>query len=117
MPNPLEPSTPTAISRSRGNIIYYKEIGSTVDEFIYLIETLMMYELIAENCITRIRHCARDKATTAKQNFISAIEKYCVMWDYSESMKSIFNKIEFEEVTIIQKVFCNQKIDRSPVKD
>ena len=81
-----------------GNIIYYKEIGSTVDEFIYLIETLMMYELIAENCITRIRHCARDKATTAKQNFISAIEKYCVMWDYSESMKSIFNKIEFEEV-------------------
>ena len=117
VPNPLEPSTPTAISRSRGNIIYYKEIGSTVDEFIYLIETLMMYELIAENCITRIRHCARDKATTAKQNFISAIEKYCVMWDYSESMKSIFNKIEFEEVTIIQKVFCNQKIDRSPVKD
>lgn len=116
-PNPLDPSTPVKVHKNRGNIIYYKEMGSTVEEFIYLIETLMMYELIAENCVTRIRHCSREKATTAKQNFISAIKKYCVMWDYSDSMKSIFNKIEFEEVTIIQKVFCNQKIDRSPVRD
>ncbi|MDA4853375.1 hypothetical protein PGK05_04250 [Acinetobacter baumannii] len=116
-PNPSDPKNPLIIQKSRGNIIYYKESGSTVDEFIYLIETLMMYELISENCETRIRHCARDKSNTAAQNFHAAIEKYCVMWDYSESMKTIFNKIEFNEVTIIQKIFCNQKIDRSPVQE
>ena len=114
-PDPNDPGKPIQIPKNRGNIIYYRESGNTVDEFLYLIETLMMYELISENCDTRIRHCTREKASTAKQNFLSAIEKYCVMWDYSESMQSIFNKIEFEEVTIIQKVFCNQKIDRNPV--
>ncbi|MFX5344684.1 hypothetical protein ABTC95_00840 [Acinetobacter baumannii] len=117
-PNPDGPKyPPLSINKNRGNIIYYKERGETVEEFIYLIETLMMYELISENCDTSIRHCTRDKATTAKQNFSAAIEKYCVMWDYSESMKSIFNKIEFEEVTIIQEIFCNQKIDRPSMQD
>ncbi len=117
-PHPNGPKNPPIEEhKNRGNIIYYRESGGTVDEFIYLIETLMMYELISENCDTRIRHCTRDKASTAKQNFLAAIKKYCVMWDYSQSMQSIFHRIEFEEVTIIQKVFCNQKIDRSPVQN
>jgi len=116
LPNDSNPQSPLIVPKNRGNIIYYRERGDTVDEFLYLIETLMMYELIAENCETRIRHCVRDKSSTAKQNFLSAIEKYCVMWDYSEGMKSIFNKIEFDEVTIIQQIFCNKKIDRNIVQ-
>ena len=114
--NKSDPKNPEALQRNRGSIIYYKENGETVDEFIYLLETMMMYELIHESSDTYIRHCSRSKSSTAKQNFLAAKDKYCEMWDYSESMKTIFNKIEFDEVTIIQKVFCNQKIDREPLK-
>lgn len=115
--NPINPQVPDIIQHKRGNIIYYRDNGETVDEFIYLIETLMMYDLIYEDCDTRIRHCSRLKSPNAKQNFLNAIEKYCLLWDYSENMKFIFNKIEFEEVTIIQQVFSNRKIDRNPIKE
>lgn len=111
--NPKTPKNPTPIEKNRGNIIYYKETGETVDEFIYLIESLMMYELIHENCTTYIRHYSRNKSSTAKQNFTTALNKYCEMWDYSDNMKAILNKIEYEEVTVIQKIFCNKKIDRT----
>lgn len=114
--NPKNLKKPKTIENNRGNIIYYKDKGDSVDEFIYLIESLMMYELIHENCDTYIRHYSREKCSNAKQNFTLALSRYCEMWDYSDNMKVILNKIEYEEVTIIKQVFCNKKIDR-PLKE
>lgn len=113
--NPDNPEgQPLRITKNGGNIIYYREEGSTVEEFIFLIETLMTLELIGEKTNTYIRHCSRNINRTAKSNFDAAIKQYCQMWDYSDSMKEIFQKqVEYEKVTIVQKVFCTQEIDRT----
>lgn len=101
-------------TKNGGNIIFYREKGESVEEFIYLIETLMTLELINENSSTLIRHASVNIDKTAKSNFDSAIRKYCEMWDYSDSMKEIFkNNVEYEKVTIIQETFCNKQIDRT----
>lgn len=112
--DPNDSDRPKKVIKDGGNIIYYREKGESVDEFIYLIETLMTLELINENKNTYIRHATQNIDRTAKSNFDAAIKKYCQMWDYSDSMKEIFrNKVEYEKVVIVQKTFCNKEIDRS----
>lgn len=95
-----------------GTIVYYNEEGDTPEEFMYLIETLMMFDLIKEGSKTFIKHCFNKPSINAFQNFENAITQYCNIWDYSESMKSVLENIEFRQVTLLQRIFCNKAIDR-----
>lgn len=96
-----------------GNIVYYNEEGSSPEEFMFLIETLMMFDLIKEGTKTFIRQCCNKPSVNAFQNFENAISQYCNIWDYSDSMKSVLTDIEFSQVTLLQRIFCNKAIDRS----
>ncbi|AXT95633.1 hypothetical protein C0159_01685 [Moraxella catarrhalis] len=96
-----------------GTIVYYNEAGDTPEEFMYLIETLMMFDLIKEGSKTFIKQCFNKPSINAFQNFENAITQYCNIWDYSDSMKSVLENIQFSQVTLVQRIFCNKAIDRS----
>ncbi|WP_202740594.1 hypothetical protein [Acinetobacter sp. 'aerobic (ED)'] len=101
----------------RGNIIYYKGKGETPEEFMFLIESLMLFDLINENVKTRIRLYAKDLHSTAIDNFRSAIDRYSRTWGYSKSMQEIIRSIEINSIPLMQKLFCNKSISRSESQD
>jgi hypothetical protein len=101
------------LSAPRGNIIYYNGRGETPEEFMFLIETLMMFDLINENVTTRVRLYSKELHTTAIENFKSAIKKYSQTWGYSANMQKIISSIEINSIPLMQKIFCNKSISRS----
>ncbi|RSB51520.1 hypothetical protein EGK59_13045 [Acinetobacter soli] len=101
------------LSAPRGNIIYYKGCGESPEEFMFLIETLMMFDLINENMTTRIRLYAKDLHSTAIENFKAATRKYSQTWGYSSEMQNIIGAIEINSIPLMQKIFCNKSLSRS----
>jgi hypothetical protein len=111
--NEIETET---IKNNRGHVVYYREKGASPEEFLYLLETLMTFELINENSTLLIRHISEEPSTNATQNFKSAVDKYGDLWRYSSGMRAVLNKIEFGAATIVQRVFLTKQLDRTPNK-
>ncbi|MGE4284547.1 MAG: hypothetical protein AB7G87_12650 [Clostridia bacterium] len=77
--------------------IYYRNEGSTSEEFVYLIDYLFKYQLIADEYDVQIRgvETARNCAT----NFQKAKQEYCSRYHLGDATSSRVEKITFKSVT------------------
>lgn len=93
--------SPFMIIRFNGNkdkdyIIYYREDGDTTEEFIYLIDTLLTYQILnSENNIEVVLYNPKNDST-AMINFNSAKASYAKSWGLSandERFQSIATRV------------------------
>lgn len=105
-------TTSDGLNKSAGFVVYYREEGSSVDEFVFLLDTLSSFQLINEKYHIEIRHASDSPHSNSVQNFNNAQRKYCEDWGLNVDMSNLINNIVFGKVTLIQKIFCDKRIDR-----
>ncbi|NHB97211.1 hypothetical protein [Photorhabdus stackebrandtii] len=88
--------------RDEGYVIYYNQVGSSVDEFVYFFDMLSNFQILTENKNIKIRLIHAHPHCESPQNFINAKKKYSSFWLLGEQ-KSFFDKItmEISEKTIV----------------
>ena len=65
-----------------GFIVYYNGKGETIDEFVYLLDTLSKNQMLDSDSIIRIRCLHPDKSDDITTRFNNAIEKYASAWGF-----------------------------------
>lgn len=65
-----------------GSLVYYSRAGDTVDEFVYLIDSLSRYQLVNSKEDIRIRVFNQDRSPNLMTNFERAKERYCSTWHF-----------------------------------
>jgi hypothetical protein len=70
-----------------GSRVYYSRAGDTVDEFVYLIDSLSRYQLINSRDKIRVISFKRERSSELKNNFEKAKYRYCSMWGFEDSRK------------------------------
>jgi hypothetical protein len=91
-----------------GSLIYYSRSGDTVDEFVYLLDSLLRYQLVKANETIRIRAFSRELSSNFKSNFDKAKTKYCKTWGFEGTREE-----EIKAITIdsIQRMVANYSPD------
>jgi hypothetical protein len=82
-----------------GSLIYYSRAGNTIDEFVYLLDSLLRYQLVKANEIIRIRIFNPEKAANFKSNFDKAKVKYCKTWGFESTRAEEINAITIDSIT------------------
>lgn len=77
-------------------IIYYRNEGSSSEEFVYLIDYLFNYQLITDDAQIIIRGV--ETATNCASNFESAKKEYCSRYHLEDDFSARVNNIIFESV-------------------
>lgn len=65
-----------------GSVVYYSRGGATVEEFVYLLDSLSRYQLVNSRESIRIVAYKRDRSPDLKNNFEKAKHRYCKMWGF-----------------------------------
>lgn len=65
-----------------GSLVYYSRDGNTVDEFVYLLDSLSRYQLVNSREQIRVVAFKRERSTELKNNFEKAKHRYCKMWGF-----------------------------------
>lgn len=86
---------------SAGSLIYYSRPGDTIDEFVYLLDSLLRYQLVKANEIIRIRIFNREKYANFKTNFDKAKVKYCKTWGFESTRAEEINAITIDSISQI----------------
>ena len=81
-----------------GSLVYYSRKGETVDEFIYLIDSLSRYQLVNANEQIRIRVFCRDRSPQFKNNFDKAKKRYCAEWHFEDGRESEIMSITIDAI-------------------
>ena len=82
-----------------GSLIYYSRDGSTVEEFVYLIDSLLRYQLVNAKEKIRIRIFNREKDSNFKNNFEKAKEAYCRSWGFHGDREQEIRSITIDAIT------------------
>jgi hypothetical protein len=93
-----------------GSLIYYSRNGSTVDEFIYLLDSLLRYQLVNAKEQVRIRIFNRDKDINFKNNFEKAKEDYCRSWGFHGEREQEIRSISIDAIAQIESNYCPDNI-------
>lgn len=92
------PATDEHPELSRGSIVYYSREGDTVEEFIYLLDTLSRAQLFQSREEIRIRVFNPDHSDNFRSNFALAKRKYCNLWRFSEERANEIMNISIDTV-------------------
>lgn len=97
-----------SVIQQRGSVVYYSRAGDSIEEFVYLLDSLSHYQLVNSQESLRIRVFHRDRSTNLKNNFDKAKERYCEMWGFEGGRED-----EIKSITIdgIQQIAPNYKAD------
>lgn len=85
-----------------GSLIYYSRDGDTVDEFIYLLDSLLRYQLVNAKEQIRIRVFNRKRSPNFKNNFDKAKENYCASWGFDGNRESEITDISIDAISKIE---------------
>lgn len=88
-----------------GFIVYYNRSGSTVKEFIYLLDTLSSFQMLDRDCMLRLRIAHDAPAETLRSNFEAAKVVYAEEWGFDEYKIQKLDRIELKIIEIAQKRF------------
>lgn len=88
-----------AVTLNVGSLIYYSRPGETVDEFVYLLDSLLRFQLVKANEIIRIRLFNREKSSNFKNNFDKAKVKYCKTWGFEGTRVEEINAITIDSIS------------------
>jgi hypothetical protein len=92
----------------RGSVVYYSRPGETVEEFVYLLDSLSRYQLVHEKEDLRIRVFCRNRSNDIKNNFDKAKRRYCQMWGFEGGREEEINSITIDS---IQQITPNYRAD------
>lgn len=93
-----------------GSLIYYSRLGDTVDEFIYLLDSLLRYQLLNAKEKIRIRMFNRDRSSNFKSNFDKAKTQYSRSWGFEGDRESEISDITIEAISQIQSNYFPDEI-------
>lgn len=78
-----------------GSIVFYAREGKTVEEFVYLLDSLLRYQLVNSGSQIRIRMSSPERVAEYQNNFLKAKARYCKEWGFDENRQA-----EIEAITI-----------------
>lgn len=96
------------VLKRRGSIVYYSRPGSTVEEFVYLLDSLSRYQLVNSQEDLRVRVYSRSGSKDIKNNFDKAKKRYCQMWGFEGGREQEISSISIDS---IQQLSPNYKAD------
>jgi hypothetical protein len=96
------------IVQKRGSLVYYARKGDTIDEFVYLLDSLSRYQLVNSQEQLRIRVFNRDASPDIKNNFHKAKKRYCQIWKFDGGREDEINAITIDS---IKQILPNYKAD------
>ena len=79
-----------------GYIVYYNRHGNTIEEFIYLLDTLSHYQMLLSNNDITIK--LLNPHDNAIENIEKAKHQYLQTWGFDEHRKSHLDKIKTEKI-------------------
>jgi hypothetical protein len=97
-----------SIVEPAGFVVYYNGRGETVDEFVYLLDTLSRNQILDSSSIIKIRCTHHEKNSDIVTQFKNAIRKYSAAWGFDDYKNKRLAEIEenFETVTQTKQLLC-----------
>ncbi|MHB0842917.1 hypothetical protein ACYCGP_08755 [Stutzerimonas nitrititolerans] len=94
----------------QGFVIFMRKRGITTDEFLYLIEYLMHYQVIKSETEVTIRMV--DPHQNASANFAKAKDQYVADYMGGEDLRQILDSIDFGKLEHVRTTFCELELSR-----
>lgn len=91
-------------------MVFVKNRGDTVDEFLYLIEYLMHYQVITDGTEVTIR--LLDPHANSSANFAKAKDQYITDYQGGEEIKQVLNGIDMGKLEHVRTSFCELELSR-----
>jgi hypothetical protein len=86
-----------------GYVIFYRRRGESIEEFLYVLDYLMHYQMVDEGITIKLR--LLDPDPNAPAHFRRAINEYVDAYDGGEAMAELLNKIEYSSITNVVSQF------------
>lgn len=83
----------------RGSVVYYARPGSTFEEFVYLLDSLLRYQLVNSKEQVRIRVFCKEPSPHLHSNFERAKNWYCSEWGFEASRAEEIQAITVETIS------------------
>lgn len=99
-----------SIVQRPGSLVYYSRKGDTVEEFMYLLDSLLRYQLVNAKEQVRIRVFNRDRSPLIKNNFEKAKERYCRNWGFDGEREAEIKLITIDSIAKIEPNYCPDEI-------
>lgn len=93
-----------------GSLVYYSREGATVDEFVYLLDSLSRYQLVNSKDQIRIVAFKRERSSELKNNFEKAKNRYCQMWGFEGERASEIQAITIDSLCQISPNYSPDEI-------
>lgn len=84
---------------AEGYLIYYRNAGDSIDEFVYLIDTLSNYQLLSEENNIKVRLFASHEE--ALNNFQKAKKQYIKSWGFDSNKKRSLDYISVDRINTV----------------
>ena len=81
-----------------GYVIYYNEIGSTYEEFVYLFDVLSKLQILSSNNLIKFRVASPNYDSNIKSNFERAKNTYIADWGLDGHRQKDLDRIDFDIV-------------------
>ncbi|MFX3543080.1 hypothetical protein [Ralstonia mannitolilytica] len=94
----------------KGFVVFMRKRGSTVDEFLYLIEYLMHYQVITD--VTEVTIRILDPHPNSSANFAKAKDQYVSDYQGGEMIKKILDEIDMGKLENVRTTFCELELSR-----
>lgn len=86
------------MTTTAGSLVYYSRKGETVEEFVYLLDSLSRYQLVNSKEQIRIRAFNPERSLEMKNNFDKAKVRYCRTWGFDGDREAEINAITIDSV-------------------
>lgn len=100
-------------SSKQGYVVFYRKRGESVDEFLYLIDYLMHYQVLDGNNEVQIK--TLDSHPSASAFFEKAKQQYAEEYYGGKEIKDILNSIEFGQMNDVRTKFSELELSRQDV--
>jgi hypothetical protein len=98
-----------SVAHISGYLVYFRGFGKTAEEFLYLIDHLLHYQMVKEGVAIRIR--VVDSAENAVANFQRAVEEYIENYDGGDSeLASLLRAVTYDLIPQVKSQFSLEKI-------
>jgi len=92
----------------RGFLIYYRPRGERIEEFLYLIDHILHYQILDEDTDVHIKTIAPDPNSHSR--FARAIDQYVHEHAAGEELKQRLERIKFSEISNLRLKFSEDQI-------
>lgn len=97
-------------TQKKGFVVFMKKRGNTVNEFIYLIEYLMHYQVLTGGTEVTIR--LLDPDPNSSSNFVKAKHEYVSEYQGGEEINQVLDRIDMGKLEHVRTSFCELELSR-----